>query len=250
MKTKVKPVNQVEETYTCDTSSDSNDDYMFGIQEEQENINSVKSEQPSLNVRINGLNVKMLVDTGSSINVLDENTYKKFQVKPKLSKTDTKVFTYGSNTNFPLLGKFIGTLETTHKITNATIYVTKGSSGCLLCYDSAVDLQVIPEISMFTSSSNKAEQLCQTYSSVFEGISKLKGVEIDLHIDPNVQPVQQPHRRIPFHVLKDVEKELKIMVDNDLEFLFHVLSHMKRYSSVRLYLNILQGLFGSGEEDF
>ena len=51
----------------------------------------------------------MLVDTGSSINVLDENIYKKRQVKPKLSKTDTNVFTYGSNTNFPLLGKFIGT---------------------------------------------------------------------------------------------------------------------------------------------
>ena len=215
MKTKAKSVKQVEETYSCDTSSDSNDDYMFGIQE-RESVNSVKSKQPRLNVKINGLNVKMLVDTGSSINVLDETTFQKFQVKPKLSKTDTKVFTYGSNTNFPLLGKFIGTLETTHKITTAIIYVTKGSSGCLLCYDSAVELQVIPEISMFTSGSSKAEQLCQTYSSIFEGIGKLKDVEVDLHIDPNAQPVQQPHRRIPFHVRKDVEKELKSMMDNDL----------------------------------
>ncbi|MCG8046748.1 MAG: aspartyl protease family protein, partial [Candidatus Thiodiazotropha endolucinida] len=213
MKPKVNSVNKVDES-SCDTS-DSNDDYMFGIQE-QENVNSVKSKQPSLNVTINGLNVRMLVDTGSSINVLDENTYKKFQVKPKLSKTDTKVFTYGSNTNFPLLGKFIGTLETAHRITTATIYVTKGDSGCLLCYDSAVELQVIPAIAMFTSSSSKAEQLCQKYSSIFDGIGKLKDVEIDLHIDPNIQPVQQPHRRIPFHVRKDVEKELKIMMENDL----------------------------------
>ena len=82
MKTKVKSVNQVEETYTCGTRNDSNDDCMFGIQE-QENVNSVKSKQPSLNVRINGLNVKMLVDTGWSINVLDENTYKKLQVKKR-----------------------------------------------------------------------------------------------------------------------------------------------------------------------
>ena len=130
METKAKSVNQVEETYSCDTSSDSNDNYMFGIQE-RGSVNSVESKQSRLNVKINGLNVKMLVNTGSSINVLDETTFQKFQVKPKLSKTDTKVFTYGSNTNFPLLGKFIGTLETTHKITTATIYVTKGSSGCL-----------------------------------------------------------------------------------------------------------------------
>ena len=97
----------------------------------------MKSKQPSLNVTFNVLNVRMSVDTGSSINVLDESTYNKFQVKPKLSKTDTKVFTYGPNTILPLLGKFIGTLETKHKITTATIYVTQGASGCSLGYDSA-----------------------------------------------------------------------------------------------------------------
>lgn len=70
---------------------------MFGIQA-RESINSVKSKQPRLNVKINGLIVKMLVDTESCINVLDETTFQKFQVKPKLSETDTKVLTYGSNT--------------------------------------------------------------------------------------------------------------------------------------------------------
>ena len=123
---------------------------MFRITE-QKDVNSVKTKhQPRLNVTINGVNVQMLVDTGSNINILDENTYEKFQVKPKLFKADTKVFTYGSNTNFPLLGKFIGALETRHKITTVTIYVTKGSSGCLLCYDSVVVLQVIPETSRWS----------------------------------------------------------------------------------------------------
>ena len=55
---------------------------------------------------------------------------------------------------------------------------------------------------------------------------------------------------LDLHCLQNRVYPGSIMVDNDLEFLFHVLSHMKRYSSVRLYLNILQGLFGSGEEDF
>ena len=83
-------------------------------------------------------------------------------------------------------------------------------------YESAVGLQIIPEISVISSNSSKSEQLCETYSSIFEGICKLKDVEIDLHVDPDVQPVQQPHRRIPFHVRKDVEKELEIMKANDL----------------------------------
>ena len=80
IKTKAKSVNQVDETYSYDTSSDSNDDYMFGIQA-RESINSMKSKQPSLNVKINGLIVKMLVDTESRINVLDETTFQKFQVE-------------------------------------------------------------------------------------------------------------------------------------------------------------------------
>ena len=33
--------------------------------------------------------------------------------------------------------------------------------------------------------------------------------EVKLHIDPDVAPRQQPHRRIPFHVREDVEKELE-----------------------------------------
>ena len=206
-------------TNNNDNDSSEEEAYLFGLEfgeNNQASIDSVKSKQPRLNVKVNGLNVQMLVDTGSSINILDENTYQRFQVKPKLSKTETKVFTYGSNTNFPLLGKFMGTVESKDKITTANFYVTKGSSGCLLSYESAVGLQIIPEISVISSSSSKSEQLCETYSSIFEGIGKLKDVKIDLYVDPDVQPVQQPHRRIPFHVRKDVEKELEIMKANDL----------------------------------
>ena len=38
---------------------------------------------------------------------------------------------------------------------------------------------------------------------------KASGKIVKLHIDPDVKPKQQSHRRIPFHVRKDVEKELK-----------------------------------------
>ena len=83
-KQKRKSVYKDEKTEACDTDSESNDDYLFVIRE-QEDVNSVKTKhQPRLNVTINGVNAQMLVDTASSVNVLDENTYKKFQVKPKL----------------------------------------------------------------------------------------------------------------------------------------------------------------------
>ena len=40
-------------------------------------------------------------------------------------------------------------------------------------------------------------------------ISKARGKLVKLHIDPDVQPKQQTHRRIPFQVRQDVEKELE-----------------------------------------
>ena len=53
------------------------------------------------------------------------------------------------------------------------------------------------------------EQLCHQYSGIFNGIGKLKGVEVKLHIDQSVPPpVAQRARRIPFHMRKKVAKEL------------------------------------------
>ena len=52
-------------------------------------------------------------------------------------------------------------------------------------------------------------QLVLEYDDLCQGIGKLKDFKVKLHIDDTVQPVAQPHRRIPFHVRKQLEQELK-----------------------------------------
>ncbi|XP_038063208.1 uncharacterized protein K02A2.6-like [Patiria miniata] len=56
----------------------------------------------------------------------------------------------------------------------------------------------------------------QQYGDLFSGIGKIKDVKISLHIDPDVKPKQQKHRRIPFHTRKDVERELRRLEDADI----------------------------------
>ena len=51
---------------------------------------------------------------------------------------------------------------------------------------------------------------------MFTGIGKLKNTQIRLHVDESVKPVSQPHRRIPFHVRKKVEKELEKLEKLDI----------------------------------
>ena len=145
---------------------------------------------------------------------MDESTYKSMKQQSKLCKWDTKVYAYEANEKVSLLGRFQATVETSDEITSAPFYVTKGKSGNLLSYTTSVDLQVIPEIHSLHLS--KAEQLFEKYPQVFKGIRKLKDTQIELHIDPNVQPVTQPQRRIPFHIRQQAEAELQRLEDLDI----------------------------------
>jgi len=51
---------------------------------------------------------------------------------------------------------------------------------------------------------------------LFGGIGKVQSKEVKFHIDSNIAPRQLPHRRIPFHVREDVEKELERLKKLDI----------------------------------
>jgi hypothetical protein len=53
------------------------------------------------------------------------------------------------------------------------------------------------------------QTILHAFPHLFDGIGQVTGKEIKLHISNTVTPKQQPQRRIPFHVRKDVEQELK-----------------------------------------
>ena len=152
-----------EIAYSDTPDSSSDDDYVFGLREAT--INKVQKGQPKMTVKINNSKVDFLIDTGSSINILDENTFKKIGSKPKLSHSNTRVFAYGSDQTLELIGKFQATIETDSKITTATMHVVKGKHGNLLCYDTSVELNIVPIIASVSSSS---EILCNKYSDVFK----------------------------------------------------------------------------------
>ena len=59
-------------------------------------------------------------------------------------------------------------------------------------------------------------KLTGKYSDVFTGMGKMKDVTISLHIDKNVKPVAQKHRRIPFHMRSKVESELQRLEKLDI----------------------------------
>ena len=54
------------------------------------------------------------------------------------------------------------------------------------------------------------------FSELTSGIVEYKGAPVKIHIDESVKPVAQPHRRIPFHVRKQVEEKLDQLMKDDI----------------------------------
>ena len=107
------------------------------------------------------------------------------------------------------------------KITTAVFYIIGGKNDSLLSYDTSVQLDLIPEInSVHEENKNNlggnVQNWLRKYPELFQGIGKLKDTKIKLHIDVNVPPVAEHHRRIPFHMREKVEKEFERLEKLDI----------------------------------
>ena len=94
-------------------------------------------------VQINGKAVEMMINTGASVNLLDEKLYRRINSdNTTLKPAHTKIYSYGSKTPLPLLGTFSATV--TYSIsTNTQLHVAKGNkAGNLLSYNTGQKLTI------------------------------------------------------------------------------------------------------------
>ena len=193
------------ESINCVSAGTGNDSYVFTI----EHVNSL--DLPRAIVKIHDSDVSVIIDSGSSINLIDETTYNKLHPQPKLKYDHITLKAYGAHNPLAIKCSFTSHLESKDRITCAKVYVASGSSGSLLSYETSVD------IGLLTITNHVKANYTQTIIGVFQGIGKLIETQVKLHIDQSVKPVQQTHRRIPFHVRKQVEAELKSLEEQDIE---------------------------------
>ena len=83
------------------TYSSSEDEYLFGLNEHANN-----TKQSKTTVCLNETQLEMVVDTGATVNIMDENTLSKLKSQPKLNNTKTKIYPYGSGKSIDIIGTF------------------------------------------------------------------------------------------------------------------------------------------------
>ena len=173
-------------------TSDKEYEYVYTINY-QEN-----KKPPMCQLQINGTILEMMIDSGASVNLLDETTCQRMNSSgnESLKPTHTKIYSYGCETPLPLLGTFTATVKSSNASTSAPLPVVKGKKGNLLSYSTAQKLGLIT-VSVNTATvtdgdTNSPEFLKEEFKSLFGGIGKVPNKEVKLHIDPDVTPRNSP----------------------------------------------------------
>lgn len=190
-----------------DASSSSDDEYLYTLEQ-----GALSAKTLTIPVQVSGVTVDMIIDTGASADILDETTFNEINRSHKiqLQPPTKRLFAYGSKSQFAVLGKFEATIAFKSNHLTSTVHVLPGDNGSLLGYKTATSLGVIDfRVNKVAAEMPEHQRLIEQYPNLFKGIGNLKGVEVKLHIDKDVPPVAQQARRIPFHLRKQVEKELE-----------------------------------------
>ena len=82
--------------------------------------------QPFFKIKVHGTPVTMMVDSGASINILDEKEYHRLPSRPNLEPSSVKIYGHQSKVPFRVLGKFTTTLESEAKKLSNKFYVVEG----------------------------------------------------------------------------------------------------------------------------
>ena len=202
--TRPSTVHKVSE----EESSDEEEVYTFSLS------TKTLKDQPFFKIKVRGTPVTMMADSGASINILDEKEYRRLPNRPNLEPSSLKIYAYQSKVPLRVLGKFTTALESETKKLSDKLYVVEGSGGSLLSWRTSQGLNLLQTVQQIGGQPSKVEtnapaNLIEEYDDLFHGLGKLKNYQIKLHIDENVPPVAQPHRRVPFHVRKQLEEQLQ-----------------------------------------
>ena len=157
-----------------------NDEYVYTIGGDK---------QPTCKVKIDGKQIEMMVDSGASVDLMDEGTFRELYKRKVPEVTKRRIFPYGLFTPLPDLGTIEAEIFANANNTWTTLHVIRGASGNLLGINTATKLgglkiinQVKPDVTSPRSPVNG------DLESLLGGIGKVKGKVIKLHIDPDVIP--------------------------------------------------------------
>ena len=177
-------------------------------------------------VQIDNVTIPVLIDSGSTLNLIDEKTYKKLVASNELEHSSTRIFAYQSTSPLKVVGQFKAKVD--YGDSNSVIalfHVIAGEGPSILSRKTSEELNLLrvgpPKtapvvVHTLTPGSNSVCPVVDKYPGLFKGVGCYKDFKLKLHIDKSIVPVQQPFRRIPFNTREKVSREVKRLLSHDI----------------------------------
>ena len=204
--------------------------YLQEIEEEEKryelyNIKSSKPDPYCVNINVNGHEITMEVDTGASVTVISEQTYRQtLKSVPKIQPSDANLHTY-TGEEFKVLGLIKVPVEYSNQKATLPAIVVAGKSPNLLGRNWLKEIKLnwqqifstsVGKTRVKQNTSNQASkdqkpiEMLEKYQDVFEeGLRRFKATKAKIVVEENASPKYCKARPVP-NALKDkIEKELQ-----------------------------------------
>ncbi|XP_022810383.1 uncharacterized protein LOC111347399 [Stylophora pistillata] len=183
-RSKRKGNKSIVKTVHQEVHSGSSDAESLCVIEEVGAVESNPKPRPVRNIKIENREAKVLIDTGASVNVMDEGTFQQLLAnKIKLEKSTSVLHSYQTNENpsrpLIVMGKLDAVVESNTRIIPATFHVIKGNTNTepLIGFQTAESLGlVVITNAIRTDSEMFTSKLLEEYADVFLRIGKMEGV--------------------------------------------------------------------------
>ncbi len=183
-----------------------------------------KSQPPTREIVIGDEVTTMIVDSGCPRNIISSVTLSKFKRQPKLKSTDVKLYPFMANIPLPIRNKFKSRITVDNRTAIADVFVVDGDSASLLSRETSEALGIL-QVNMVSeivdqapnqNMSSSIKSIIAQYEELFRGIGKLKDYQVKLHVDNDIVPVAQPHRRVPYSLRKKIADKIQQLEDSDI----------------------------------
>lgn len=165
-------------------------------------------DEATIDCQVGGVNIKMLIDSGSKCNILNGATWahmkqSKVIVSNHQRSSDKKFLAYGAKDPLQVSSSFDAQIKVGSKSSTTKFYVIENGSRNLLGIETAMSLNVLK----VGFDVNCIEQT---------PFPKFKDVHLEIAVDKTVPPVCQPYRRVPIPLESKINKKIDELVKMDI----------------------------------
>ena len=141
------------------------------------------------------------------------------------TKASKKLYSYGSNETLQVAGMFTTEVSVRESVLSGVEFVVIENEGhALLGRETAISLGVLKQgahvnslaIEVSTDGAKGEASIFEKFPGCCEGIGKLTDFQLIVPIDPQVQLVAQPIRRVPYHLRDKLSTKLDEHVKLDI----------------------------------